>query len=386
MNETTTDETQIEIIAPSALESQERAQIDVQIATAHRFPRPNLSVIVAKMKSFATLDEATAEGCFYVLNRQGKEIRGPSARLAEIACACYGNIRAASRVIGNDGKVITSQAVCHDLENNVSISIETKRRITDKNGKTYSDDMQVTTGNAACSIALRNAVFKVIPLALIHPVYDAARQCAIGDVKTLSARREKAVETFGKMGVTKDRVLAVVGKAATDDIDLPALETLLGLHTAIRDGDTTIDEAFPAIVAAKPIFAKSEKTAGDHKTPPINPYLSASEVFLAVCSAVDKIAPSDEKKYASQVVDDKQSTDSAETADANLTKLESLMAAETPPITGEELGRVLKSFNKSVPARFKGPEQLRDDVLADAIKEWPEYRSIILAERRGSAS
>lgn len=269
---------QIEVISPSALESQERAQCDVQIATAHRFPRPDLSIIKKKMVSFATLDEETAEGCFYVLSRQGKEIRGPSARLAEIAAACYGNIRAASRVIANDGKMITAQAVCHDLENNVSISIEVKRRITGKDGKTYSEDMQVVTGNAACSIALRNALFKVVPMALIRPVYDAARQVAIGDVKTLASRRDKAIETFTKMGVTKERVLAVLGKATVEDIDLAALETLIGLHTAVKDGDTTIDEAFPVTVAKKPIFTKPDKS--ETVTPPADATTDAPERIL----------------------------------------------------------------------------------------------------------
>lgn len=249
--------TEIEIIPPSALEAQERAQCDIAIATAHRFPRHDLSVIKKKMISFATLDEETAEGCFYVLKRKGqdgeKEIRGPSVRLAEIAVACYGNLRSGARVIGDDGKMITAQAVCHDLENNVQVSIEVKRRVTNKRGERYSDDMIVTTGNAACSIALRNAVFKVIPLALIRPVYDAARATAIGDVKTLASRREKAIETFYKMGVSKERVLAVVSKATVEDIDLSALETLLGIHTALKDGDTNVDEAFPLPAKHAPV-------------------------------------------------------------------------------------------------------------------------------------
>jgi len=257
--------TNLEVIPASALESMERAQVDVQISTAHRFPRPDLSVIKKKMISFATLDEDTAMGCFYVLKRKGrdgeKKIEGPSARLAEIACACYGNLRAASRIIGNDGKMITSQAVCHDLENNVCMSIEVKRRITDKLGHTFSEDMQVVTGNAACSIALRNAVFKVIPLALIRPVYDAARATAIGDVKTLASRRDKALETFAKMGVPKERVLAVLEKSTVEDIDLAGLETLIGIHTAIKDGDSTVDEAFPPQLATKPLFVKKDKPA-----------------------------------------------------------------------------------------------------------------------------
>lgn len=234
-----------EIIAPSALEAIERAQVDIQIATAHRFRRPSLSIIKQEIISSATLDEETAASCFYTLARGGKEISGPSVRLAEIAITCFGNLNAGAREISNDGKNITVQAVCHDLEKNVRVCIEVKRKITDRTGKTFSEDMQTVTSNAARSVAFRNAVFKVIPMALIQPAYEQARKTAIGDSKTLSSRRSKAIETFGKMGVTQDRVLAVIEKVTVEDIDLKALETLMGIHTSIKDGDTTIDEAFP---------------------------------------------------------------------------------------------------------------------------------------------
>lgn len=176
MNDTTQI---IELIQPSALESMERAQTDVQITTAKRFPR-TLSTVKKNMMEFATLDEETAASCFYTLTRKGrdgaKQIQGPSVRMAEIALSCYQNVRAGARIIANDGKTITAQGVCHDLQNNVSVSVEVKRRITDKSGNAFSEDMQVVTGNAACAIALRNATFKVIPGALIHPVYEAAKK------------------------------------------------------------------------------------------------------------------------------------------------------------------------------------------------------------------
>src|SRR6267378_3342129 len=93
-----------EVISISALESMERAAIDIQIATARRYPR-QLSAVKHKMLSFATLDTETAAGCFYTLpprkgQEDGKRIQGPSARLAEIAIASYGHIKAAARIIG----------------------------------------------------------------------------------------------------------------------------------------------------------------------------------------------------------------------------------------------------------------------------------------------
>jgi hypothetical protein len=236
-------ETQLEIMGGDALAQIIRAETDTQITTAKRYPR-DFSASKRKMLSLATLDEETASGCFYKLNRQGKTIEGPSVRMAEIAISCFGNIKAGARVINNDGKTITAQGFCHDLENNVAVSVEVKRRITDKAGKTYSEDMQVVTGNAACAIAFRNAAYKVVPMALIKPVYEAAKKCAVGDLKTLADRRTAALKYFSTLGVTEKQVLGYLGKSAVDGIDLADVENLIGLSTAIKEGSTTVDEAF----------------------------------------------------------------------------------------------------------------------------------------------
>lgn len=237
----------IEVLAPSAIESMERASIDIQISTAKRYPR-ELSVVKKKMLSFATLDEDTAASCFYTLPARkggdGKALQGPSVRLAEIAIASYGHINAGARIVGDDGKFLTAQAVVHDLENNVRVCIEVKRRVTNKQGVRFSDDMIATTGNAAASIALRNAVFRVVPGALVKPVYDAARSLAVGDAKSLTTRRADALAYFAKMGVPSDKVLAALGVKSVEDVTLEHLETLMGYRTAIKDGDTTIDEVF----------------------------------------------------------------------------------------------------------------------------------------------
>ena len=238
-------------VSPRALEQMTRAEIDLQISTAKQYPRPELVKIRQKMLSFATLDEETAESCFYTLKRQNvkageeKLIQGPSVRLAEIAVACYGNLRAAARVIDNDGRKVTAQGACHDLENNIMFSVEVQRRITTKSGQTFSEDMQIMTGNAANAIAFRNAVFKVIPLALIKPVYEQVRKVATGDQSTLAQKRDKVFKRFATMGVDRERVLAAVEKESTESVDLNDLAMLIGIGTAIKDQEVTIEEAFP---------------------------------------------------------------------------------------------------------------------------------------------
>lgn len=244
----TTDQNQpLDVVETSALEQMERASIDIQISTAKKYPR-ELSTVKKAMLSFATLDEETAAGCFYTLpaRKQGdKPIQGPSVRMAEIAISTYKNLRAGSRVIADDGRFITAQGVCHDLENNVCITVENKRRVTTKDGRRYGDDMVAMTGNAACSIALRNAVFRVVPLALVKPIYEAAKRVALGDAKTLVTRRADALAHFTKMGVKQDRVFATLEVKGLDDIGLEQVGILIGLANAIRDGEATVDESFP---------------------------------------------------------------------------------------------------------------------------------------------
>lgn len=270
---------ELEIITEHAtsLSSITKAEIDSQISTAKRYPR-SIGKVKQAMIAFATLDEETAAGCFFTLpgrkGGDGKPIQGPSVRLAEIALSTYQNIRAGSRVIDDDGKIITAQGICHDLENNVCVTVEVKRRVTTKEGRRFSDDMVVMTGNAACSIALRNATFRVIPLALVKPVYEQAKTVAIGDGRTLVSRRSGAVNHFMKMGVKKEQILSVCGVSSVDDIGLEHLEILLGYSTAIKDGDTSIDEVFnggsatggAALKAPMPAYGKKSEPEPEAKT------------------------------------------------------------------------------------------------------------------------
>jgi hypothetical protein len=127
-----------------------------------------------------------------------------------------------------------------------------KRRITNKYGKRYNDDMNVVTGNAACSIAIREAVFKVVPRSLFKDIFDAAKDTSLGKAKTMAERRESAFGWFEKAGVTRERILERLGRKGMDDVSVDDLLTLTGMRTAIKDGDMALDEAFPVNGATPP--------------------------------------------------------------------------------------------------------------------------------------
>jgi hypothetical protein len=246
---------ELDVVEHSSLESISRAEVDMKITTARRYPRI-MSKVKQDMLSFATLDEETAAACFFTIPRGGKTIQGPSVRLAEIAVSAYQNITAASRVLNvvssGENPHVVIQAVCHDLQNNVTVSIEKRRAINSKKNhdgsrKPVSDDDIQLAVNACSAIAFRDSVFKVIPQALIKPVYEAAKRVAVGEVKSLVTHRQKVIDRLKQMGATEERILAVVDARKVDDVTVDKLEVLVGLGTAIKDGVTTLEEAFPAI-------------------------------------------------------------------------------------------------------------------------------------------
>lgn len=240
-----------------------RSEIDMQVATAHKWPR-SIKRFRQEALQMVTLNESVAESCIYALPRGNKTIEGPSARFAEVVASAWGNCRAGARVVSDAGDFITAQGVFHDLERNVAITYEVQRRITDSKGRRYNADMIGVTGNAASSIALRNAILKGVPKAFWDDMYQAARSTVMGDFQTLANRREEAMKAFIALGVKKEQVYAKLGVNGIEDIGLEHLVTLRGLITAIKEGDTTPEQAFAAeegALANKTAAAKADPAA-----------------------------------------------------------------------------------------------------------------------------
>lgn len=220
-----------------------KSEIDMQIATAHKYPR-SIKRFRDESLQMVTLNERVAESCIYALPRGNKTIEGPSARFAEVVASAWGNCRAGARTISDQGEFVTAQGVFHDLERNVAITYEVQRRITDSKGKRYNTDMIGVTANAACSVALRNAILKGVPKAFWDDMYQAARQTVMGDFKTLANRRADAMKAFLAYGISQEQVCAKLEVSGVEDISLEHLVILRGLLTAIKEGDTTPEQAF----------------------------------------------------------------------------------------------------------------------------------------------
>lgn len=245
----------------------ERANVDSQVATAKQYPR-DLTRCINNSIVMATMDYETAQSCGYALPRGGKPITGPSVHLAKLLVSNYGNIRAEAKISKITDKRVISRGTCWDLENNVATAFEVGRSIVGKNGKRFSDDMITVTGNAASSIAYRNAVFSVIPKTITNKVYQAAQHFITGDLsdeEKLVARRKKCIDFFkDEYGITEQEVVMLCGKQTINQIKAEQIALLLGITQSLKDGDTTVDELMKPYRSEenkKTILAKATEAA-----------------------------------------------------------------------------------------------------------------------------
>jgi hypothetical protein len=249
---------QFEVVTTTNYDS-DKSQIDIQISTAKAYPR-NVKRSVENAIAIVSLSKATAATCTYAVPRAGKSISGPSVHLARILAQNWGNMRIEARVKAIEEKAVISEAVAFDLENNLAIKVEVKRSIQTKTGR-MSEDMIIVTGNAANAIALRNAIYGVIPKGVVDAVYDAAKATIVGVINSdqeLIAKRKKVFDEFkDEFKVTEKELLTAIGKPSLSTVSIDDIVVITGIWQAIKDGDTDIDTAFGRKSQAKEEMKKN---------------------------------------------------------------------------------------------------------------------------------
>ena len=240
---------EIKVQSCEVIEAINRSEVDIQIATAHRFPR-SMELFQKRSIEMVSQDSETAASCIYRRpvgkDESGKQkiIEGESIRLAEIVAGCYGNLRVSAMFIEQTDKYVRCRGAAHDLESNFAATSESVESIIDSKGKKYSDRQIIVTVKAALSKARRDAIFMVVPKALCKSITKVAREVAVGTKATLKDRVMSALKWTAKHGIKDEDVFKTLDVKGISDIGLEELETLTGLKTAINEGDITAAQAF----------------------------------------------------------------------------------------------------------------------------------------------
>lgn len=262
------EETELEVMPLNAVESMVRGEIGSQIETAHRYPR-SLELFKCRAIQMACIDEETAASCIYRRpvgkgeDGKMKFAEGMSIRMAEIVGSAYGNLRVYAMLLDQTERQVTARGMAMDLESNFASSSEVVESTVRRDGKPFDERMRTVVAKAALAKARRDATFQVVPKALARPVEQAVRKLLLGETKSLDKRRAAVVAWIA--GLTDNfvpsgkfdahRVWKALGIEGPADLSVDHIETLTGIRTAIKDGETTVDEAFPR-ESAKEVMAK----------------------------------------------------------------------------------------------------------------------------------
>lgn len=259
------DTTELEIMSPLAQVNQQEMLTAIDVA--QRWPRDIMKVKKA-VGDLACIDQETAKACFYSKplgknkDTQKEEFAtGPSIRLAEIVATQYKNIRFGSRIVETGEKWVTVQGITMDLENNISYTADVQRSIwsAKSGGYRYSQSMIETTTKAAGAIAVRDSIFKVIPLGLFAAELKKIKATATGANSgvPIEERLIKAFSQFKVYKVTPEQIMEQLGIKSAAEATEEHLETLIGLFNAIKDNEITPEDAFTPNKANKE--AKDDK-------------------------------------------------------------------------------------------------------------------------------
>lgn len=257
MEKETQDYAGQEITSPEAvdgaiIERMERAAIDTQVATAKKYPR-DLARFISRAKALATVDKETAEACLYSRpvgkGPDGRPVfaKGESIRLAEIVAACYGNLRVQGMIIETTPKYVKAMGIAHDLETNYAAKAEVVESTLTAKGYPMTERMRIVIAKAAQSKAMRDAIFRVVPKGLCKSIVAEANAVIFGKHRPMQERKAMVEQWVNKLQIDPKRVWHALGVNSLEDVTEDELRTLTGIRTALQDGDTTLEEAFPPL-------------------------------------------------------------------------------------------------------------------------------------------
>lgn len=241
----------LEVLPPTVIESLNRAEIDVAITTAKRYPR-DIDNSLRNIKTLAIKNGDIAATCSYGVPRGGKVIVGPSVHFARIIATYWGNINALARVVDADRDNATCQGVCHDMETNYRFAIEIEWPVQPPHNDTperWKDQMRLAK-DAGTAVAFRRAVYGCLPYALFRPIWKETQLVAAGKGKSFEERKTNMFSAFKELGVNEHEVWAFRGYSGKEAITAEDLIELYALITAITDKTVTVEEVFGARGAA----------------------------------------------------------------------------------------------------------------------------------------
>lgn len=256
------------------------AEVQAAVVVAQQKPRDVDAARRRMLQACSSLP--LAQKAFYSVPNRGQ---GPSVHLARELAQCWGNIQHDMVELRRDDAAGESemQAAAWDVEHNTRssrsfISPHVRMKGRQRQALTDVNDI-VNQNNNAASRAQREVIFTILPVWFVEEA-KAACEATLqrGDGEPLDARIAKAIDAFGRDGISPEMLGGRIGRSR-DRWDEQDVADLLVLFQSLRSGDLSRDEAFGE--GAGGVTAAEIQTAS---TPPTSPDASANEHWNEVAS------------------------------------------------------------------------------------------------------
>ena len=242
--------------------SRQTQEVQGAIFMAKQFPRDEYAAIgrIERMCERMSL----AEQATYSYPRGGKQVTGPSIRLAEAIAQAWGNIDCGVIELENKNGASELMAYAWDLETNTRVTkmFKVKHVRDTKKGSsalTDSRDIYEATANFGAR-RLRACILSVIPGDVVERAVDVCKETVTNKDKTPIADRIKKLEkAFKELKITKEQ-LEEYAQRNLNEFGKEEIFTLQGVYKAIRDGQAKADDYFGKVKLDAPnIFADKKE-------------------------------------------------------------------------------------------------------------------------------
>lgn len=238
---------------------------------------------IAELRAFPEF----AKKAYYVIpykdRSSGEEkiinIEGPSIKAANALLRHWGNNSSGFRIVGSDDERVTIQGVFVDHETGMrrTAEISVSRMVRKRDGTYYAlpaDKLNIAI-QAGGSKAVRNAALNAMPVGLVDSYFNEAKRIVgrggnITEAPITPDEIKKAMErlfkAFESLKVSKEEVVAYIGRQVDFDSEEAVVVHLTGILNALIDGQTTVEVAF-AVTGEGPIA--EPQRAGASKMAPV---------------------------------------------------------------------------------------------------------------------
>lgn len=236
----------------AALATRQAQEVQGAVLMAKRFPRDLVEVEKKLIQSCKR--PRLAEIATYSYPRGGKDVTGPSIRIAEAAAQAMGNIDFGWTEIQRLDDSSICYAYAWDIENNIRRSATftvPHYRDTKQGKKRLSEDRDIyeMCANQA-GRRLRSCLLNVVPGDLIDLALAECERTINANLCSIQEQSEKWGKALqSEFGITPKMVVKFIGNANVNLWTADDIHRLRKLYNALKEGTASVDEVFPELAA-----------------------------------------------------------------------------------------------------------------------------------------